>query len=183
MLSCSGAAKPRRAAHGAAQAPALGTKPRAPPRPRALNAGAAQRDTAPGGQHTASARHRCAPAQASLDELEALPPKRHPLGAAGAPPRPLEPGAAPAAEPGLQNEAGEYNCFLNVVVQCLWHCAAFREGLLRLPGDALAVRRRPARPRPAQARPAPERACPCLAGVLLLRPRAAWCNIRVLSVH
>ncbi|PRW57916.1 ubiquitin carboxyl-terminal hydrolase [Chlorella sorokiniana] len=28
---------------------------------------------------------------------------------------------------GLRNEAGEYNCFLNVVVQCLWRCAEFRQ--------------------------------------------------------
>jgi len=96
--------------------------------------------------------------------VKARPPKRHPLGAARAPPRPLEPGAAPTAVPGLQNEAGEYNCFWNVVVQCLWHCAAFRDGLLRLPRDALAVRR-PARP--CLAHP-PRRACRCLAGVLLL---------------
>jgi hypothetical protein len=27
---------------------------------------------------------------------------------------------------GLQNETGEYNCFLNVIVQCLWRCAEFR---------------------------------------------------------
>ena len=27
----------------------------------------------------------------------------------------------------LRNEAGEYNCFLNVVVQCLWQCAEFRK--------------------------------------------------------
>ncbi|KAL4450742.1 hypothetical protein ABPG77_001098 [Micractinium sp. CCAP 211/92] len=27
---------------------------------------------------------------------------------------------------GLRNEAGEYNCFLNVIVQCLWRCADFR---------------------------------------------------------
>jgi hypothetical protein len=26
---------------------------------------------------------------------------------------------------GLANQAGEYNCFLNVVVQCLWSCKAF----------------------------------------------------------
>ncbi|KAK9830629.1 hypothetical protein WJX81_006901 [Elliptochloris bilobata] len=47
-----------------------------------------------------------------------------------------------AAAPRLQNETGEYNCFLNVVVQCLWHCAAFREGFLglgpeRLQGNAV----------------------------------------------
>ena len=41
-------------------------------------------------------------------------------------------GAVDAALPGglsltgLRNEAGEYNCFLNVVVQCLWRCGQFR---------------------------------------------------------
>ena len=28
---------------------------------------------------------------------------------------------------GLTNEAGEYNCFLNVIIQCLWHCSEFRQ--------------------------------------------------------
>ena len=28
---------------------------------------------------------------------------------------------------GLQNETGEYNCFLNVIIQCLWRCAEFRQ--------------------------------------------------------
>ena len=37
-----------------------------------------------------------------------------------------------SAGPGLQNETGEYNCFLNVVVQCLWHCRAFRDAFLSL---------------------------------------------------
>ena len=31
------------------------------------------------------------------------------------------------ATPGLQNEAGEYNCFLNAIIQCLWRCANFRQ--------------------------------------------------------
>ena len=31
------------------------------------------------------------------------------------------------AGPGLANAVGEYNCFLNVIVQCLWYCAEFRE--------------------------------------------------------
>ena len=31
------------------------------------------------------------------------------------------------ALPGLRTETGEYNCFLNAVVQCVWHCAAFRQ--------------------------------------------------------
>ena len=38
-----------------------------------------------------------------------------------------------AASPGLQNLTGEYNCFLNVVVQCLWHCRAFHKGFMGLP--------------------------------------------------
>lgn len=41
---------------------------------------------------------------------------------------------SPAAEeldvdvvtPGLQNNLGEYNCFLNCILQCLWHCSEFR---------------------------------------------------------
>lgn len=27
---------------------------------------------------------------------------------------------------GMRNEAGEYNCFLNVIVQCMWQCVEFR---------------------------------------------------------
>ncbi|KAL4437094.1 hypothetical protein ABPG75_004233 [Micractinium tetrahymenae] len=37
---------------------------------------------------------------------------------------------AALALPGLRNEAGEFNCFLNVVVQCLWRCRDFRESVL-----------------------------------------------------
>ena len=37
------------------------------------------------------------------------------------------------AQPGLQNETGEYNCFLNVIIQCLWHCSDFRTRLLSWP--------------------------------------------------
>ncbi|KAK9669309.1 hypothetical protein RND81_13G122700 [Saponaria officinalis] len=33
--------------------------------------------------------------------------------------------------PGLQNEVGEYNCFLNVIIQSLWHLRRFREEFLR----------------------------------------------------
>lgn len=32
---------------------------------------------------------------------------------------------------GLQNEIGEYNCFLNVIIQSLWHLRRFREGFLK----------------------------------------------------
>ncbi|KAL9243205.1 hypothetical protein vseg_017120 [Gypsophila vaccaria] len=33
--------------------------------------------------------------------------------------------------PGLQNEVGEYNCFLNVIIQSLWQLRRFREEFLR----------------------------------------------------
>lgn len=32
---------------------------------------------------------------------------------------------------GLKNEVGEYNCFLNVIIQSLWHIRRFREEFLR----------------------------------------------------
>ncbi|XP_058075566.1 uncharacterized protein LOC131223992 [Magnolia sinica] len=32
---------------------------------------------------------------------------------------------------GLKNEAGDYNCFLNVIIQSLWHVRRFREEFLR----------------------------------------------------
>ncbi|GMH16830.1 hypothetical protein Nepgr_018671 [Nepenthes gracilis] len=32
---------------------------------------------------------------------------------------------------GLQNEVGEYNCFLNVIIQSMWHLRRFREEFLR----------------------------------------------------
>ncbi|KAK9916146.1 hypothetical protein WJX75_009305 [Coccomyxa subellipsoidea] len=41
------------------------------------------------------------------------------------------------ADPSAQSAAGDANRFLNAVVQALWHCAAFREGLLRLEQRAL----------------------------------------------
>ena len=36
---------------------------------------------------------------------------------------------------GLRNETGDYNCFLNVIIQCLWRCADFRQqvGVRALP--------------------------------------------------
>lgn len=33
---------------------------------------------------------------------------------------------------GLRNDSGLNNCFLNVVIQCLWHLHSFREALLSL---------------------------------------------------
>ena len=78
-----------------------------------------------------------------MADFNAPPQKRHPLGGGARPAQRAGDGggasAAPAGEAGLQNETGEYNCFLNAVVQCLWHCAAFRDGLLRLPPGALQV--------------------------------------------
>jgi hypothetical protein len=44
-----------------------------------------------------------------------------------------------APTPGLRNRTGEYNCFLNAVVQCLWRCRAFRAGLLALAPAAVQV--------------------------------------------
>ncbi|GAB4814795.1 hypothetical protein N2152v2_001841 [Parachlorella kessleri] len=42
---------------------------------------------------------------------------------------------------GMTNAPGAYNCFLNVVVQCLWHLAPFRTALLELPApDGLEAR-------------------------------------------
>ena len=39
---------------------------------------------------------------------------------------PAQADVAALALPGLRNEMGEFNCFLNVVLQCLWRCDAFR---------------------------------------------------------
>jgi hypothetical protein len=52
-------------------------------------------------------------------------------GGAWSEPAPAQPAATAAvpslATPGLRNEIGEYNCFLNVIIQCLWRCAEFRQ--------------------------------------------------------
>lgn len=34
---------------------------------------------------------------------------------------------------GLRNATGEYNCFLNVIVQCLWYCSTLRQAVLQWP--------------------------------------------------
>ena len=78
-----------------------------------------------------------------MAEYNAAPHTRHPLGAGARSAQRVdaasEVAAAAPGEAGLQNETGDYNCFLNVVVQCLWHCAAFKDALLRLPASALQV--------------------------------------------
>jgi len=40
---------------------------------------------------------------------------------------------------GLSNDSGFNNCFLNVVIQSLWHLRPFREALLGLPPQARAA--------------------------------------------
>ena len=37
---------------------------------------------------------------------------------------------ATASTMGLRNATGEYNCFLNVIIQCMWHCHAFRQSVM-----------------------------------------------------
>ena len=71
-----------------------------------------------------------------------------PQGHAQQPPPSQQQQAASAGEEvalaGMRNETGEYNCFLNVIIQCLWRCSEFRqqvtvghcrfEGIQRLTG-------------------------------------------------
>ena len=80
-------------------------------------------------QQGASLAHRLAhspsPAPSSTG---AWPPVASAGPAAAAGSRPL-----PAA--GLSNEAGDYNCFLNVIIQCLWHCTEFRAAVLAWPPE------------------------------------------------
>ena len=42
----------------------------------------------------------------------------------------LQPTVVGIATPGLQNQAGEYNCFLNCILQCLWNCQELRPTIL-----------------------------------------------------
>ncbi|KAL3144125.1 hypothetical protein ABBQ32_003915 [Trebouxia sp. C0010 RCD-2024] len=37
---------------------------------------------------------------------------------------------ATASTMGLRNATGEYNCFLNVIIQCMWHCRVFRQSVM-----------------------------------------------------
>ncbi|GLI67376.1 hypothetical protein VaNZ11_011557 [Volvox africanus] len=41
---------------------------------------------------------------------------------------------------GLQNLGGQHNCFLNVIIQSLWHLRSFREAVLQLSVDEVAAR-------------------------------------------
>ena len=40
---------------------------------------------------------------------------------------------------GLQNCAGEFNCFLNVIIQCLWYCSCFRTAVMTWPPSVYEV--------------------------------------------
>jgi len=40
---------------------------------------------------------------------------------------------------GLQNSAGEFNCFLNVIIQCLWYCSCFRTAVMAWPPSVYQV--------------------------------------------
>ncbi len=42
-----------------------------------------------------------------------------------------EAGADGVSVVGLRNATGEYNCFLNVIIQCLWHCHDFRRQVMK----------------------------------------------------
>lgn len=42
-----------------------------------------------------------------------------------------EAGANGVSVVGLRNATGEYNCFLNVIIQCLWHCHDFRRQVMK----------------------------------------------------
>ncbi len=87
------------------------------------------------------------PVQASLDEeaagatrMSALAMQQQAAAADGDTRGSSGAGAGVVATPGLQNRIGEYNCFLNVIIQCLWQCGAFRTRLLQLSPQQVQVR-------------------------------------------
>ena len=47
--------------------------------------------------------------------------------------------AASTSTMGLRNATGEYNCFLNVIIQCLWHCCVFRQSVMDWHSNAYEV--------------------------------------------
>jgi hypothetical protein len=46
----------------------------------------------------------------------------------------------PVTAAGLRNATGEYNCFLNTVVQCLWNCQSFKQQLMAWDASRYEVR-------------------------------------------
>jgi hypothetical protein len=71
--------------------------------------------------------------KASMTETKGRPPS--PFDAAsdgvGASASPASALARSGSAAGLRNLEGEYNCFLNVVIQSLWHVSAFRDAMRR----------------------------------------------------
>ena len=64
--------------------------------------------------------------QASLTQARPPPAQWSQIAQSTAQREQQEQQALVVATPGLQNQIGEYNCFLNVVIQCLWHCTVFK---------------------------------------------------------
>jgi hypothetical protein len=85
------------------------------------------------------------PAHAGLTCPHRLPTARlTPAHTRPPPPRPHTQGASDALRRlrlvrGLRNAGGEYNCFLNVIIQSLWHLPSFRAALLVRPLPAAAA--------------------------------------------
>lgn len=48
--------------------------------------------------------------------------------------------SALTAAVGLANATGEYNCFLNTIIQCMWHCTHFRAYLEQFPPGTFGAR-------------------------------------------
>ena len=75
---------------------------------------------------------------------------------------------------GLRNDSGLNNCFLNVIIQCLWHLHSFREALLSLQPQAKPHSfTTPALPS------FPEKVHPlrsCVSCAQQFRPRQRWCS-------
>ncbi|KAA6426044.1 MAG: hypothetical protein FRX49_03896 [Trebouxia sp. A1-2] len=44
-----------------------------------------------------------------------------------------QPASSAQQAAGLHNATGEFNCFLNVIVQCLWHCTCFHTAVMAWP--------------------------------------------------
>ncbi|DBA91345.1 TPA: hypothetical protein ACH3X2_003991 [Trebouxia sp. C0005] len=44
-----------------------------------------------------------------------------------------QPASSAEQAAGLHNATGEFNCFLNVIVQCLWHCTCFCTAVMAWP--------------------------------------------------
>jgi len=53
--------------------------------------------------------------------------------------QPCQPESSSQLAAGLQNSAGEFNCFLNVIIQCLWYCSCFRTAVMAWPPSVYQV--------------------------------------------